>query len=100
MRTLVFVLAGFVALALFMAAARQLGGSRASVYQASFWLFALAWAAVAAVNLWIGVTRAGYTVVEELPIFAVIVLPPVIVGYFVQRRLQRTAQESVPTRPT
>ncbi|MEI9805808.1 MAG: hypothetical protein WDN48_17155 [Pseudolabrys sp.] len=26
------------------------------------------WLAVAAVNMWIGVTRAGFTVMDELPI--------------------------------
>ena len=29
------------------------------------------WAIMAVVNMWVGVTRAGYTVAQELPILAV-----------------------------
>jgi hypothetical protein len=38
---------------------------------------------VAAVNMWIGVTRAGYSVTEELPIFLLIFAVPVAVAMFV-----------------
>ena len=34
------------------------------------------WAAVALVNMWVGVTRAGYTVAQEAPILAVVFLVP------------------------
>lgn len=33
--------------------------------------FIPAWAIIATVNLWVGVTRAGFTVMQELPILAV-----------------------------
>jgi hypothetical protein len=38
------------------------------------------------VNLWIGVTRAGYSFREELPIFLVIFLLPVVVAGMVKWR--------------
>jgi hypothetical protein len=34
--------------------------------------FVVVWSLVAAVNMWLGVARAGYSVAEELPIFLLI----------------------------
>ena len=36
----------------------------------------LHWIIAALINMWIGVSRAGYTVAEELPILLVIVVVP------------------------
>jgi hypothetical protein len=35
-------------------------------------IFIPIWLAAAAINMWIGVSRAGYSVVEEFPIFLLI----------------------------
>ena len=35
-------------------------------------MFIPLWGAAAAINMWVGVARAGYTVAEELPIFLLI----------------------------
>ena len=43
-------------------------------------LFIPLWLLVAGVNLWIGVTRAGYTVAEEAPIFLVVFAVPAAVA--------------------
>ena len=39
-------------------------------------IFVVIWLAVAVVNLWLGVSRAGYSLAEELPMFLVIFLIP------------------------
>ena len=39
-------------------------------------IFVVIWLAVALVNLWLGVSRAGYSLAEELPMFLVIFLIP------------------------
>jgi hypothetical protein len=39
--------------------------------------FAPVWAVVAAVNMWIGVSHAGYSVREELPILLLVFLVPI-----------------------
>lgn len=76
MRTPLFLLAGF----LLVSASFILGKlfletyPRAGTWAASF--FILVWLALAAVNLIAGVTRAGYTVAEELPIFLLIFVLP------------------------
>jgi hypothetical protein len=59
------------------------GVARAAVV---FWL---AWLVVAVANLYVGVTRAGYTVVEELPIFAVIFGVPATLAFVVWRNVGR-----------
>jgi hypothetical protein len=43
-------------------------------------VFIPVWLALSAVNLWLGVTRAGYSVAEELPILAVVFAIPAIVA--------------------
>lgn len=72
MRTYLFMGAGF----LLLAASCMLGKLFAETYPSamrwSAWVFIVGWAALAALNMVAGVTRAGYTVAEELPIFLVI----------------------------
>lgn len=44
------------------------------------------WFVIAAVNLWIGVTKAGYSVREELPIlFIVFAVPAALAGAVIWR---------------
>jgi hypothetical protein len=42
------------------------------------------WFGAAAVNMWVGVTRAGYSFREELPIFLLIFLVPRLVAVTVK----------------
>ena len=48
------------------------------------------WLVGAAINMWVGVSRAGYTVREEAPIFAVVFAVPAVVALFLWWRLART----------
>jgi hypothetical protein len=41
----------------------------------------------AAMNMWVGVSQAGYTVKEEFPIFLAIFLVPAAVAVFVNWKL-------------
>jgi hypothetical protein len=45
--------------------------------------FIPAWLAVALINMWIGVSRAGYSVADEFPIFLAIFAIPAAVAVFV-----------------
>lgn len=80
MRTALIILAGFVLLAIAVLAARQFGGNKAMALAAL--LFIPLWLAAALLNMWIGVTRAGYSVGEELPIMLVIFAPPAALAGF------------------
>jgi len=38
------------------------------------------WLAMALVNMWVGVTKAGYTVMQELPIFLIVAAIPAAIA--------------------
>jgi hypothetical protein len=80
MRTALIILAGFIFLAIAVLLARQFGANKAMALAAL--LFIPLWLAAALINMWIGVTRAGYSVGEELPIMLVIFVPPAALAGF------------------
>ena len=67
-------------------AGRMIGG--AGVAHAAL-VFVGLWLVAAAVNLWFGVARAGYSVSEEIPFFFVVFLIPAAVALFVWWRYSR-----------
>ena len=80
MRTAIIIGIGFVLLAAFVLGPRLAGGPQWSATGAK--IFIALWLLAALANLWVGVTTAGYTVVEELPIFFLIVaLPSAVAAY-------------------
>jgi hypothetical protein len=70
MRSAVIIAIGFILLAICLLAPRVAGRPEWSVTGAK--IFIALWLAAALVNMWIGVSRAGYSVAEELPIFLLI----------------------------
>jgi hypothetical protein len=50
-------------------------------------VFVVLWFIAAGVNMWIGVAKAGYSFMEELPIFLVIFLVPAAVAVAVKWKL-------------
>lgn len=87
MRTTVIILGGFVLLAACIVAARRLGGSAADPIRLATAIFIATWFVVAAINMWIGVARAGYSFREELPIFLLIFLLPAVAAVFIRWKL-------------
>jgi hypothetical protein len=80
MRTAIIIAIGFVLLAIFLSGPRLLGRPDLTVTAAK--LFIALWLIAALVNLWLGVSRAGYSVAEELPIFLLIfALPAAAAAY-------------------
>jgi hypothetical protein len=49
--------------------------------------FVAVWFVVAAVNMWLGVARAGYSVAEELPIFLLIFGVPAVLACLIKWQL-------------
>ena len=72
MRTLIIIIGGFLLLALCLGAARLLGGADTAMMRKAVWVFLVLWFCAAAINMWIGVSRADYPFMEELPIFLLI----------------------------
>jgi hypothetical protein len=82
MHTIKVLAVGFVLLGIFVLLGRALGqGSRAALY------FLPVWLAVAALNLWYGVTKAGYSVADEFPIFLLIFAVPSAVALLIWWKL-------------
>jgi len=79
MRSAIIVVAGAVLLGLIGGA---IGNAPQSVVIAAK-LFIPVWLVAALVNMWLGVSRAGYSVAEELPIFLVIFAVPAAIAAFV-----------------
>lgn len=76
MRTMLIIVGGFVLLGIALLLARWIGGAGTETMVTVAKLFIIVWLALALLNMWIGVSRAGYSVVEELPIFLIIFLLP------------------------
>lgn len=75
MHTILIIGGGLVLLAGMAVAGRAIGQPSTALQ-----LFLLIWLVVTAVNLWIGVTRAGYTVMGELPIALVVFGAPALLA--------------------
>jgi hypothetical protein len=88
--TLKVVAGGLALLGLFLLGGRLLSASAPALAMAGAvrW-FIPVWLVLAAVNLWVGVTRAGYSVAEEAPIFVVVFAVPAAVGLLVAWILSR-----------
>ena len=81
MRTAIIIVAGLVIAAVFIFAGRLLGRGPESMALGAK-IFIPLWFIAAAVNLWMGVARAGYSFVEELPIFlAIFAVPAAAAGF-------------------
>ena len=82
MHTVMVVLAGFLLLVICLLAGRLTGGAGATLVTKTMAIAALIFIPIclgaALVNLWIGVSRAGYSLAGELPIFLAVFSIPAI----------------------
>ncbi len=83
MRSAIIVACGFVLWGVCLAAAKLLPGAAGPPLRTATVVFAVLWFFAAAINLWVGVTKAGYSFAEELPIFLGIFLLPTAVAALV-----------------
>jgi hypothetical protein len=82
MHTVKVLAVGFVLLGILVLIGRPLGHrSRAALY------FLPVWLTVAALNLWYGVAKAGYSIAEEFPIFLLIFAVPSAVALLIWWKL-------------
>ena len=83
MRTLLFILGGFVLLAACLGLGKSMAGGMGEGMRMSIIVFAILWFVIAAANMWFGIAKAGYSFGEELPIFLLIYLLPLAGAAFV-----------------
>jgi hypothetical protein len=84
MRTAIIIAAGFLLWGICIGIAKLLPNSNPQATTIATAAFVGIWFAAAAVNMWVGVARAGYSFMEELPIFLVIFLAPAAVAVAVK----------------
>ena len=80
MRTGLFLLSGFLFLGASLIVGKLLSANFPSATTVATALFVVLWLAISGFNMWAGVAKAGYSVTEELPIFALIFGVPVAVA--------------------
>ena len=90
MHTLKVIAAGLVLLAVCLFVGRWMGGAvPATGIATAVRVFVPLWLVVAGANLWIGVSRAGYSVADEAPVFLVVFAVPagvaLLAGWWVSR---------------
>ncbi len=78
MHTIMVVLGGFLLLVICLLAGRLMKTMAIAAL-----IFIPIWFGAALINLWIGVSRAGYSVAEELPVFLAVFAIPAVVALFV-----------------
>ena len=82
------ILGGLLLMAVFALFGRLWGHGAADIAMALKW-FVPVWIAVAVANLWVGVTKAGYTLAQELPILLLVAAVPVGVALLIGWALTR-----------
>jgi hypothetical protein len=86
MRTVLFLVAGFLLLAASFLLGRLFSSNFPNAPLVAVIVFAVLWFVIAGVNMWIGVTNAGYSIGEEIPVFALIFFVPVVVAALLKWR--------------
>ena len=69
MRTALFLISGFLLLSAFAILARLYAQHFPSAAAWAVGMFLGVWLLVTASNMWVGVSKAGYSSAEELPVF-------------------------------
>ncbi len=87
MRTVLFLAVGFLLLAAFLILGRLFSANYPSAEYAATVAFVVFWLLISAFNLWVGVSKASYTVADELPIFLLIFAVPAAVAVILKWRL-------------
>ncbi len=88
MRTLWIIIGGVALWAVCLGAAKLIAGQDPSAMMTRVTLiFLLLWLLLSGLNLYVGVTRAGYTLREELPIFLLIFALPAVLALLVRWKI-------------
>jgi hypothetical protein len=87
MRTPMFLLVGLLLLASSMLLGKLFSSNYPGATHAATWAFVALWLVISGANLWVGVTKAVYSLNEELPIFLLIFAVPTVVAIFLKWRI-------------
>lgn len=88
MHMLLVILGGCLLLGVFALFGKLWGAETAAVAAGAYY-FIPVWMAVALVNMWVGVTHAGYTFMQELPILLVVFAVPAAIAVLIAWQLTK-----------
>jgi hypothetical protein len=88
MHTIKVLAGGFALLVVCLIAGRSLGATGTGLALGAK-VFIPLWLAGAAINMWIGVSKAGYSVADEAPVFLMVFGIPAAVALFIIWRSTR-----------
>jgi hypothetical protein len=91
MHTALAIGAGFALLGICLGIGRLIGGPGPAPLATAARSFVPVWFVSALINLWVGVSQAGYTIAEELPVLAVVFGVPAAVALLLWRRFLKLA---------
>ena len=86
MRTAIIIIVGLAIWGVSIGLAKRFGKPGGTTMEDATLAFITLWLLASATNMWVGMTRAGYTWQEELPVFTLIFGVPAAIAYFVRRR--------------
>lgn len=87
MRTGLFMLAGFMLLAVSFILSKLFSNYFPSAGTVATSVFLVLWLAIVGFNMWVGVVRAGYSATEELPILLLLFSIPAAAAVLVKWKL-------------
>jgi hypothetical protein len=87
MRTVLFLVAGFLLLGASLLLGKLFSANYPSAPFAATVIYVALWLFIAGFNMWVGVAKAGYSLTEELPIFLLIFAVPAAVAIVLKWKL-------------
>lgn len=78
MHTIIVIGGGFLILGISVLLGRYVGGSEPAQMARVALVFIPVWFGLSLLNLWVGVSRAGYSVSEEAPVFLAVFAVPAL----------------------
>lgn len=86
MRTAIIIVVGLAIWGVSIGLAKRFGKPGGTAVEDATLAFITLWLLASATAMWVGMTRAGYTWQEELPVFTLIFGVPAAVAYLVRKR--------------
>jgi hypothetical protein len=80
MHTLKVIFGGFLLLGVCLLLGRWIFGAAATVVATTIKYFLVLWLAATLVNIWVGVSKAGYSIKDEAPVALLVFAVPAIVA--------------------
>jgi len=83
MHTLKVIFGGFLLLGVCLLLGRWISGATAMVVATTIKYFIVLWLAATLVNMWVGVSKAGYSIKDEAPVALLVFAVPAITSILI-----------------